>query len=226
MSYSKEQFIEDFKNAYNQSQQLHFIYRYVENGGKNISSIKFETVDREANIDITIVVTLSDGTTLRGNTIRVANSTLSGFVQTLEENVSTLTDTVDNLNNDVNDLKKYKGFNITFPISKMEGVKMQAVSNIDVANDTLPADFHRTITSQEKTDLYTLLLKAVKYGYIIDTQSNEYGTILTLLVCDIRDNYVYIVFGGKDCNDNLGMSYTIYYDVNDANKLNITYGEV
>lgn len=97
MSYSKEQFIEDFKNAYNQSQQLHFIYRYVEDGSKNISSINFETVDHDVNTDVTIVVTLSDGTILRGNTIRVANDGLSGVVDTLQENVGALTDSVDDL---------------------------------------------------------------------------------------------------------------------------------
>ena len=57
MSYSKEQFIEDFKNAYNQSQQLHYMYRYVSNLEEEIKSFDINDVTiyfSENNIQLSI----------------------------------------------------------------------------------------------------------------------------------------------------------------------------
>lgn len=175
---------------------LQKIEKLLANGG-----LKTTTLNDKGNATFSLTLTFNDDTTIESPDM-----------------------TLTSVNEALADLDKYKGINITFPISEMQGVKMGAVSNIDLENDTLPASIHRIITSQEKSDLYTLVLKAVKYGYVIDTQSNNTGTILTLSVCDISANAMYIVFGGKDCNDNLGMSSSITLD--STNQLDITYGEV
>lgn len=96
MSYSKEQFIEDFKNAYNQSQQLHFLYKYLREYEGQIASVDVKKLDEETEsiAYYQFIFTLDNGNVIETNSIEFASYT---FVNELDTKVTSINNTITSL---------------------------------------------------------------------------------------------------------------------------------
>lgn len=96
MSYKKEQFIEDFKNAYNQTQQLHYLYKYLKEYEGQIASVNVEKLEEETDnvAYYQFSFTLDNGNVIETNSIAFASYT---FVNELDNRVISINNTITSL---------------------------------------------------------------------------------------------------------------------------------
>lgn len=104
MSYSKEQFIEDFKNAYNQSQQLHYLYRYLKEYEGQIASVNVEKLEETDSVAYyQFSFTLDNGNVIETDSIAFASYT---FVNELDNRVISINNTITSINNTITSLDR------------------------------------------------------------------------------------------------------------------------
>ena len=105
MSYKKEQFIEDFKNAYNQTQQLHYLYKYLKEYDGQIASVNVKKLEEETdNIAYyQFIFTLDNRNVIETDSIAFASYT---FVDELDNRVTSINNTITSINNTITSLDR------------------------------------------------------------------------------------------------------------------------
>ena len=96
MSYKKEQFIEDFKNAYNQTQQLHYLYKYLKEYDGQIASVNVKKLEEETDnvAYYQFIFTLDNKNVIETDSIAFASYT---FVDELDNRVTSINNTITSL---------------------------------------------------------------------------------------------------------------------------------
>ena len=132
----------------------------LKNGG-----LKETTLNDKGNATFSLTLVFNDGTKLESNamTLKSVNEALTA------------------LNNDFEDLKKYKGFeNITYDKTNCVRISSDFSTNFDIDEMTLKPSEEITLSSSDFSKVREIILKAVKYGFVVEPFDNS--TMVTPLI--------------------------------------------
>ena len=132
----------------------------LKNGG-----LKETTLNDKGNATFSLTLTFNDGSKIESNamTLKSVNEALTA------------------LNSDFEDLKKYKGFeNITYDKTNCVRISSDFSTNFDIDEMTLKPSEEITISSTDFSKAREIILKAVKYGFVVEPFDNS--TMVTPLI--------------------------------------------
>ena len=152
----------------------------LKNGG-----LKETTLNDKGNATFSLTLTFNDGTKLESNAM------------TLESVNTALTA----LNSDIDDLKKYKGFeNITYDKSNCVRIGSKFSTNFDIDEMTLKPTEEIALSSSDFSKVREIILKAVKYGFVVEPLSNSF-MITPLIQVTFDSNNLEAYFGFSADNE-------------------------
>lgn len=116
----------------------------------------------------------------------------------IESNAMTLTsvnEALTALNNDVSDLKKYKGYEpITYDKTNCVRIGNAFSTNFDIDEMTLKPTEEITLSSSDFSKVHEIILKAVKYGFVVEPFSNSF-MITPLIQVNFKGDEIDAYFG-------------------------------
>ena len=132
----------------------------LKNGG-----LKETTLNDKGNATFSLTLTFNDGSKLESNAM------------TLESVNTALTA----LNSDIDDLKKYKGYQpIVYDKTNCVRISSDFSTNFDIDEMTLKPSEEITLSSSDFSKVREIILKAVKYGFVVEPFDNS--TMVTPLI--------------------------------------------
>ena len=146
----------------------------LKNGG-----LKETTLNDKGNATFSLTLTFNDGTKLESNamTLKSVNEALTA------------------LNNDIDDLKKYKGYQ---PIVYDKTNCVRIGDSFNVIDCILKrSDDYITLSENEFNVAHELLLKAVHYGFVVEQYSGNSSRVISL---------INVTFDGDDIDATFGVA--------------------
>ena len=153
----------------------------LKNGG-----LKETTLNDKGNATFTLTLTFNDGTKIESNamTLNSVNEALTA------------------LNSDIDDLKKYKGYEpITYDKTNCVRIGNGFSTNFDIDEMTLKPTEEITLSSSDFPKVREIILRAVKYGFIVEYYSSNDFMITPLIQVVFDGDSIDAYFGFSADND-------------------------
>lgn len=152
----------------------------LKNGG-----LKSTTLNDKGNATFSLTLTFNDGTKLESNAM-----TLTSVNEALTA-----------LNSDIDDLKKYKGYQpIVYDKTNCVRISNDFSANFDIDEMTLKPTEEITLSSSDFSKVREIILRAVKYGFVVESGS-DYFMITPLIQVYLADDDLNAYFGFSADNE-------------------------
>ena len=150
----------------------------LKNGG-----LKETTLNDKGNATFSLTLAFNDGTKIESNamTLKSVNEALTN----LSHECDNASQRIDDLESDLEYQTKYHGFDMNQPFDKTNCVRIG--NDFSTEEWTLKrSDDEIELSDEDANKAKSILLKAVKYGFIayVDSSDNLYGTLINALSID------------------------------------------
>ena len=168
------------------------------------NGLKETILNDKGNATFSLTLVFNDGTKLESNAMTLAsvNTALTA------------------LNSDIDDLKKYKGFeNITYDKTNCVRISNGFSTNFDIDEMALKPTEEITLSSSDVSKVREIILKAVKYGFVVEPIGNSF--MITPLIQVTFDGDKIDAYFGFSADSESSPSGTISYEL----KIRISNGQ-